>query len=186
MPTRDFRVLGRDPDMAPGRGVFLAHQLLGRGDRETAAADTEIERGIEFRVIELHEHVGPGDTEMGRAEGDEGRNVEGAHPDQIDVRVVGRETQRPALRVGEGGLGHDSGARQQRGGFLENTAFRQGDDDLVFGKAGPKFMSEVGVVGKIWTLSTGFFGDFVKGEAMGWLDVSIFAVVFYRFVCVCY
>ncbi len=43
---------------------------------QPAFADAEVDRCIDFRVVELHQHVGAGDAEMGGAERHEGRDVE--------------------------------------------------------------------------------------------------------------
>src|SRR5262249_20804185 len=68
MPARDFRIFGRGADAAPALGIVLPYELLGRGDREAAAADAEVERGIDLGILELHQHVVAGDAQMRRAE----------------------------------------------------------------------------------------------------------------------
>ena len=73
-------------------GSSCAGPLGRRGHGHTAMPDIEIERRVDLGIIELHQHVVAGDPELGGAEGDEGRDIEAAHPDQVERRVGGRET----------------------------------------------------------------------------------------------
>ena len=91
--ARDLGIFGGDADVAPAPRIVAARHLDRLGDREPAIADAEIERRVDLRIVELHQHVVAGDAEMRRAEGDEGRDVEAAHADDVEVGMVGREAQ---------------------------------------------------------------------------------------------
>ena len=85
MAAGDLGIFGGDAHMAPARGIVAAGILLGRRDDEAAVPDLEIERRVDLGIVELHQHVVAGDAEMRRAEGDEGRDVEVAHADDVEA-----------------------------------------------------------------------------------------------------
>ena len=85
MAARDLRILGGDAHMAPAPGIVVPDILLGRGDDHAADADVEVERHVDLGIVEFHQHVVAGDAEMRRAEGDEGRDIEIAHADHVEV-----------------------------------------------------------------------------------------------------
>ena len=72
---------------------------------------------------------------MGGAEGNEGRDVERAHANDVELAMVGRETQLTRIGVGEGRLRLDVGRRQKRRGLVQDPALRQGQDQLLVGFA---------------------------------------------------
>ena len=84
----------------PARGSSLPAVSRRFGDRDAARADAEVERRVDFRIVELHQHVGAADAELRRAEGDEGGDVERAHAHHVERRVVGGEAQPAAVLVG--------------------------------------------------------------------------------------
>ena len=59
---------------------------------------------------------------------DEGRDVEGADADQLDMRHIGGEAQRAAVLVAERGFGMDTGAGEQGKGLGEDAPLGHGDD----------------------------------------------------------
>ena len=93
MAARDLGIFGRDAHMAPARRIVALRILLRRRDDEAAAADIQIERHIDFGIVEFHQHVVAGDAELRRAESDEGRDVEAAHADDVEPGVVGLEAE---------------------------------------------------------------------------------------------
>ena len=121
-----------DADVAPPARIVLCGHVGGLGHRHAAMADAEIDGRIELGIGELHQHVGSDDAELRGAVRDEGRDVEGADADQVDVGPVGGEAQRPAVLVREGGLGHDSRRGEQRQRLGQDAAFRHGDDEWAF------------------------------------------------------
>ena len=117
------------------RGIVVARHLDRLGDDQAALADAEVERRVDLGIVELHQHVVAGDAEMRRAEGDEGRDVEGAHADDVEIGVVGREAELARVGIGEGRLGLDADAREQRRRFLEDAALGQRQNQLLVGFA---------------------------------------------------
>src|SRR3546814_4845291 len=61
-------------------------------------------RRVNFREVELHQDVVARNAEMRRAEGDEGRGIETADPDDGQLRNVRLEPQQPGIGVVEGRL----------------------------------------------------------------------------------
>src|ERR1051325_1748998 len=110
MPPGNLGIFCRDPDMAPAPRILLAGFLLWSRDRHTAMADIEVERRIDFGVVEFHQHVVPGDAELRRAERDKARNIETVDADKVEPGIRRREAQFARLRIGEGRFGFDSGA----------------------------------------------------------------------------
>ena len=108
MAARDFGVFGRDPQVAPAVRVLVAGPLGRRGDRHAAMPDIEIERRVDLGIVEFHQHVVAGNPELRGAKRHECRNIEAAHPDQVERRVGGAKPQLPARRIAEGGLRHDA------------------------------------------------------------------------------
>ncbi len=111
MAAGDLGIFGRDPDVARPRVVLARDPIGGRRDRDTAMADLEIERRVDLGIIEFHQHVVAGDAELRRAERDKGRDVEAAHPDDVETGVAGGEAQLARIRIVEGRLGLDADAR---------------------------------------------------------------------------
>ena len=91
--ARDARVLGRDADaralLRGGRVV----EIERRGDAHPAARDAEVERPVQALAAVLEQGVEAGDAEVGAAVLHVGRNVAGAHEDDAQLRVDGREDQ---------------------------------------------------------------------------------------------
>jgi len=118
----DGGVFARHPHAGPAGGIVRPGGGQRFRHRDAAAADAEIERGVDFRVVEFHQHVGPADPERGGAEGDEGGDVERADPDHIKAGFVGGKAQPAAGLVGVVRGRGDARARQQRAAFGENAA----------------------------------------------------------------
>ena len=116
-----------------GRRAVLARDPIGgRGDRDVAMPDIQIERRVDLGIVEFHQYVVAGDAELGRAEGDKGRDIEAAHADQIEAGVAGRKAQPARCRVVEGGLRLDAYPAQQRHHLGENPAVGQRQDQAIF------------------------------------------------------
>ncbi len=125
MPARDLRICGGDAHAAPARGLVLLRDLPRRRDHEPAMADLEIERRVDLRVFEFHQHVVAGDAQMRRAESDEGRHVEIAHAHDVEVPVVGLEAQLARVLVIELGLDLDARAPHESHDLTEDAALGQ-------------------------------------------------------------
>ncbi len=100
--ARHLGILGGDAHVAPAPRIVAARHLDGLGDGQPTLADAEVDRRVDLRIVEFHQHVGAGDAEMRRAEGYEGRHVEGAHADDVEIVVIGREAELPRVGIGEG------------------------------------------------------------------------------------
>ncbi len=110
MALRDVGIFGGDADMRPAVGIVRRRQIGRFRDRQAAMADAEIDRRVDLRIVELQQHVVAGNAQLRGPEGNEGRDVETAYPDDLELRIVGAETQRPRILVGEFGLRLDAGA----------------------------------------------------------------------------
>jgi hypothetical protein len=106
-------------------GIVRLGKIFGLGDRQAAMADIEIDRRIDLRIVKFQQHVIAGNTEMRRTERDEGRDVEAAHADDFELRIVSAKAQSPRILVGELGLRLDAGPFQDGQHFLEDTPLRQ-------------------------------------------------------------
>src|SRR3546814_20850527 len=93
-------LLGGDADVAPTAGSVALGEAPRRRHRKAAVADLEIDRGVELRIVELHQHVVAGNPNMGGADGDEHGDVEDEHQDDIDPREVGGGAISEGRRVG--------------------------------------------------------------------------------------
>ena len=91
-------------------------------------ADAEIERGVDFRVVELHQHIGAADAELRRAERDEGGDVERPDAHHVERRIVGGKAQPAAVLVGVVGCRGDAGARQELAAFRQDPSLGQRQD----------------------------------------------------------
>src|SRR5690606_29241935 len=70
---RQVRVFRRNADMAPAAGIAVLFHIDGLGDGNMAMPDVEINRGIDFGIVEFQQHIVARDTKLRRAEGNEGR-----------------------------------------------------------------------------------------------------------------
>jgi hypothetical protein len=110
------------------RAAVVASVVVGRGgDRQAAVADIQVHRRINFRVIELLEHVGACDAHMGCAVGYECRDIEGAHADEVEFGDVGFELQGAAVFVIEIRLSRNARCFHERFQLFQNPAFRNGE-----------------------------------------------------------
>ncbi len=100
-------------------------------DRNPAAADPQVDRRVDLAEIELHQDVIAGDAELGRAERDEGCDVERPHADQRHPGYIGRKLERTTAFVAKGLFGNDSCPFEDRQRFLQDATLRQRDDQLV-------------------------------------------------------
>src|SRR5438034_4393465 len=80
MAAGHLRVFGGDPEMAPAARILLADLVRRRRDGHMAMADIEVERRIDFGIVEFHQHIVAGDAELSRPEGYKGRDIEAAEP----------------------------------------------------------------------------------------------------------
>src|SRR5580658_7585807 len=104
---RDLRVLCCYPDMARLTAVLARDPVDRRGHGNVAVSDLKIERRVDLRIVEFHQHVVTGDAELSRAEGDKSRDIETPQADQIEIGLAGREAQPARRGVFEGRLGLD-------------------------------------------------------------------------------
>lgn len=105
------------------------------GDRYPATTDTQINRCVEFRIVELVNNIRPDNTDMRRAMGNKGSHVKSAHANDAHVRVVCREQQRPAAVVEKGRFRLDTRALHERERFVQNPTLGDCKDDM-FGHNG--------------------------------------------------
>ena len=130
--ARRADVLGRDtePGAAPDRLLII--ETDGHGHAHPAAGDIQIQRLVEAGAAMLQEHVATGNADIRCAMLDIGRRVRGAHDDDADIGPVGIDDQLArGLRMLER---NDARRCQERQGFLEDAALRQGDGDAVHGE----------------------------------------------------
>src|SRR3546814_11438274 len=85
---------------------------------------------------------------VGGAEGDEGGDVEAAHPDDVEAGLVGGEAELPGIVVAESRLGLDADPRQQRAQFLQDAAFGDRQDQGLVGGQGAGAPQASGVEGR--------------------------------------
>src|SRR5579859_4914859 len=149
----DGGIFGGDADMAPARGIVLARQVRRLRDRQMAFADAEIERRIDLGIIEFHQHVIAGDADLGGAEGDEGGDVEGAHADDVDMRMVGGKAERARLRIVEIRFGFDAGRAYQRHRLVQNAALGQGQHQ--FFRSVHRNLVQPGTLSRGWLYGAG-------------------------------
>src|SRR5437763_7356454 len=90
--------------MARSSEVGLPERVRGRRDGEAAMPDIEVERRVNLRIVEFHQHVIAGDAELCGAEGDKSGGIEAAHADQIETGLAGSEAQLARSGVVEGRL----------------------------------------------------------------------------------
>ena len=144
MAARHTGILGGDPHVTPARRIVPGREFRRLRHHHAAEADAEVERRIDLAVVELQQHVVADDAELGRAEGDEGGDVEAAHPDQPEPRVRGGEAELARAVVRERGLRLDACARQQRRKLAGNPAFGQREQQAVAHGTGSRSPAEVG------------------------------------------
>src|SRR5690606_17616273 len=82
-----------------------------------------------LRIIELVNDIRPDDPELRRAMGNKGCNVEGAHADQGDMRLVRPEHEGAAPGIEEIRRRLDPDAREQRQRLVEDSSFWDSKDD---------------------------------------------------------
>ena len=100
VPPREIRILGRDPDPGPLRGIVALPELPGLGDHQPAHAEPEVERLVDIRPL-LEQDVLPDDPEVRGAVLDVGRHVERLQDEEAEP--VGRvgEQQPAAVVLGQ-------------------------------------------------------------------------------------
>src|SRR5579872_973352 len=125
MPARDLGIFGGDAHRAPASRIVVTEILGRRRDDETTLADAQIERCVDFGVLEFHQHVATGDAHVRAAESDEGGDVEIAHADDVEIIVVGAEAKLARVRIVELALDFDSGTLHHRHHLVEDAPFGQ-------------------------------------------------------------
>jgi hypothetical protein len=96
--------------------------------RQPAGTDAEVERRVQFAVIEFHQHVGAADADLRRTMGDEGGDVEGPDADHVEPRVGAFEAQAPAVLVDQVLRRGDAGAGEDRAELGQDAALGDGED----------------------------------------------------------
>src|SRR5437660_11336784 len=100
--------------MARSSEVGLPERVRGRRDGEAAMPDIEVERRVNLRIVEFHQHIIAGDAELCGAEGDKSGGIEAAHADQIETGLAGSEAQLARSGVVEGWITLYAGQARQR------------------------------------------------------------------------
>src|SRR5271165_29432 len=131
MPAGNLRVLCRHAHMARSPDVGLPERVRRRRDGEAAMPDIEIERRIDLRIVEFHQHIVAGDAELCRAEGDKSGGIEAADADQVETGLAGSKAELPRRGVLECGLRLDADFAQQRHHLAEDTPVRQCHDQRI-------------------------------------------------------
>jgi len=90
--------------------------------------NVEVERRVDLRIVEFHQHVVAGDAELGRAKGDKRGDVKAAHANQIERRLAGRKAKLARTGILERGLRLYTEALQQRHHLAEDPSVRQRQD----------------------------------------------------------
>src|SRR6516225_236880 len=135
MVAGDLRVLGGDPDVARASDMLPRDPVWRRRERGPAKPDGEVERRVNLRVVEFHQHVVAGDPELSRAEGDESGDVKAAHPDQIQLRRIGREAKLARAGIFKGRLRYYTNTPEQRHHLAEDPTVRQRQNQWSLGVA---------------------------------------------------
>ena len=122
--ARDLHVLGGDaqPRTTPHRiGVVEA---VRRRDAHPATRDAQVDRLVQALAAVLEQHVLAGHAEVGSAVLHVGRHVRSAHDDQPQVGIAGGQDQ--LARSADRGVHRNARGGEQRQGFVEYAALRQG------------------------------------------------------------
>ena len=122
------RVFRRDADVAPRSRIVLCRHRGRLANRDSTATDAEIQRGVNLRIVELHQHVATRDFELSSAERHERRHVERADADDPKLRLVGRKAELARILVGERRFRFDADRAEKRCRLLEDATLRQGED----------------------------------------------------------
>jgi hypothetical protein len=85
-------------------------------------SDAQVERGIQLRIVELHQHVRAANADLGAAERHKGGDIEGADANDVECRVVGGEAETAGIFVQVIGGRDDTGPRQQFAALSQNPA----------------------------------------------------------------
>ena len=115
----------RTPRWAKWRRVLAGHRRRFRHG-QPAAPNAEIDGCVEFRIIELHQHIAADDTELCGAEGAECGHVETADLHQRELRMIGAEAELSRILVDESSFRDDIRALEERQSLLKNASLRQG------------------------------------------------------------
>src|SRR5215469_4074101 len=95
MAAGHLRVFCCDADMARPFDILSRWRIPRRRDREAAMTDIEVERSVNLRIVELHQHIIAGNAELRGAESNKGGGVKAAHPDQVEPGFTRLEAKLP-------------------------------------------------------------------------------------------
>ena len=169
MPAGDVGVFAGDADAGELGKLGQPGFVLRLGDGNAAMADIEVERGVNFRVVEFHQHVAAANADLGGAEGNEGGDVEGADADDVEAGMVGGEAQAATGLIGVIGRGNDAGSAKQRGTFVQNTAFGEGEHNRHGGGLAPVGINGQARLKKDWGSIAKQSRSFLKEEPKNWI-----------------
>src|SRR3546814_4187844 len=93
--------------------------------------DVEVYRRVKLRIVEFLNHVRANDADLRRPVCDECGDIKGAHADDRDILMIGREFERPAMLVMEIRFRFYAHAGKQRQGFIQDSPLRDGDDQRL-------------------------------------------------------
>ena len=132
MALGDIRVFRGDRHARPAARIIRdgVHRF---GNRNPAAANAQIKRRVDFRVVKLHQHIGTTNANRRRAMRHEGRDIEGADANDIHCRIIGGEAEPTAIfiRVILGRAQPSAG--QDRVKFFQDAPFGQRNHKRRFG-----------------------------------------------------
>src|SRR3546814_4802406 len=83
--------------------------------------DVEVYRRVKLRIVEFLNHVRANDADLRRPVCDECGDIKGAHADDRDIFMIGREFERPAMLVMEIRFRFYAHAGKQRQGFIQDA-----------------------------------------------------------------
>src|SRR3546814_13309978 len=86
--------------------------------------DVEVYRRVKLRIVEFLNHVRANDADLRRPVCDECGAIKGAHADDRDLFMIGREFERPAMLVMEIRFRSYAPPGTQPPGFLQDPLLR--------------------------------------------------------------
>ena len=101
MASRDRWILCGNANVAPTGWIITGTQFRRFRNREMALADTEIERCIDFGILEFRQDITPSHRQLSATEGDKGRDIETTHPYDGNMRMICSELQLARIGIVE-------------------------------------------------------------------------------------
>jgi hypothetical protein len=104
--------------------MVVSQEVGGLGNHKPTPGDPQIDRGINFRISELVNHIAARNAKLRCSKCDIRRNIERSNTNYIEIRPTRLKTKGARRLIEKRAIGIDASRRQNGRHFIEDPSLR--------------------------------------------------------------